>query len=275
VKHQRFTLRDLRTSVDFDACFQLQSATWGANYAELVPKSILRLAQRLGGVAAGAFDETDRMVGLVFGIPGVEQSKLVHWSDMLAVLPEVQNQGLGEALKRYQRAALLERGVERMYWSFDPLEARNAYFNFVRLGIYAAKYVRDFYGDSASPLHRGIGTDRLIATWEFSSPRVEARLNRQDAPATCADIPIVNPLLGDDSERSSEPRLIDADAVRVAVPAGIQQLKQSRPDVAREWRAHTRAAFEHYLSRHYVVVDFVRTTTGGTYVLQRETALLS
>jgi predicted GNAT superfamily acetyltransferase len=61
----------------------------------------------------------------------------------------------------------------------------------------------------------------------------------------------------------------------VAVPAGIQELKHTRPEVAREWRAHTRTAFEHYLFRHYVVIDFVRETTGGTYVLQRGTALLS
>ena len=275
MKHQRFTVRDLRTPADFDACYQLQSATWGANYAELVPKSVLRLAQRLGGVAAGAFDENDQMVGLVFGIPGVEENKLVHWSDMLAVRPEAQNQGLGEALKLYQRAALLEREVDRMYWSFDPLEARNAYFNFVRLGIYAAKYVRDFYGESASPLHKGIGTDRLIATWVLNSPRVEARINRENAAACFDEVPLVNPPLVADSERTSEPRLIDADAVGIAVPAAIQRLKQSRPEVAREWREHTRNAFEHYLSRHYVVVDFVRGTTGGTYVLQRGTALLS
>ncbi len=273
---QEFTVRELSSPADFDACYQLQMTTWGANYAELVPKSVLRLAQRLGGVAAGAFDASDRMVGLVFGIPGVEQNRLVHWSDMLAVLPELQNRGLGEALKRYQRATLLERGVERMYWSFDPLEARNAYFNFVRLGVRAYTYVRDFYGESASPLHKGIGTDRLIATWDLSSERVRARLNREQLSEEeeLASAPLVNPP-GLDAERSTAPKLVDADAVRIAVPAEIQRIKKDRPEAAREWRGHTRYAFEHYFGQKYAVVDFARTATGGTYALQRVAALLS
>jgi predicted GNAT superfamily acetyltransferase len=271
-----FTVRDLSTAADYDAFHRLQVATWGAGYAELVPKSVVRLAQRLGGVAAGAFDENDQMMGLVFGIPGVLEQHLVHWSDLLAVRPEVQNQGLGETLKRYQRAELLARGVQVMYWSFDPLEARNAYFNFVRLGIRAHSYARDFYGESASPLHQGIGTDRLIALWELESAHVSARLNREVVrDDSWASATIVNPPVEDDTERCVTPRLVDAPVVRIAIPAQIQRIKKERPEIARQWRTHTRAAFEYYMAQRYVVLDFLRMEFGGTYVLTRDAALLS
>jgi chorismate synthase len=275
VKLEGITIRDLQSPADFDACFQLQADTWGADYAELVPRSVLRLAQKLGGVAAGAFEEGGRMVGLVFGIPGVEDRALVHWSDMLAVRPEIQNRGLGEALKRYQRAVLLERGVRRMYWSFDPLEARNAYFNFVRLGATACEYTRDFYGESKSPLHQGLGTDRLIVRWDLASARVKARLNGEPV-VTIGSAEVVNPTVSRAGlPHSSPPRLDEADAVRIAVPASIQNLKKQDPAIAREWRAHTRAAFEFYLAKGLIVVDFERLPEGGTYMLTRELDLLS
>ena len=89
---------------------------------------------------------------------------------------EVRLTGIGERLKRYQRDVLLTRGVERVYWTFDPLDAKNAYVNFVRLGIVAREYRIDMYGKTASPLHEGIGTDRLIAVWPIASKRVEQRL---------------------------------------------------------------------------------------------------
>jgi chorismate synthase len=275
VKLEGITIRDLQSQADFDACFQLQADTWGADYAELVPRSVLRLSQKLGGISAGAFDDSGRMVGLVFGIPGVEDRVVVHWSDMLAVRPEFQNRGLGEALKRYQRAALLERGVHRMYWSFDPLEARNAYFNFVRLGVTAREYTRDFYGESKSPLHAGLGTDRLIVRWDLDSERVSARLNRKPMK-TVASADVVNPTFSRDGMlHSSAPRLEDANAVRIAVPAGIQELKKQDPALAREWREHTRAAFEFYLGKKLIVADFERTPEGGNYILTRELDLLS
>src|SRR5687768_13007734 len=95
---------------------------------------------------------------------------------MLAVRREYRNQGIGEQLKRYQRDFLLARGVHKVYWTFDPLDAKNAYVNFVRLGVTAREYRVDMYGQTDSPLHHGIGTDRLIAIWLIASERVGDRL---------------------------------------------------------------------------------------------------
>lgn len=241
-------IRDLTSDADLKACVAMQRETWGQNFSELVPAAILQVAQYVGGVSAGAFTPDDQMVGFVFGITGIENGPdgsvvPVHWSDMLAVRKDVRNQGIGERLKRYQRAALLERKVQRIYWTFDPLDAKNAYVNFCRLGIIAREYRINMYGEvTDSPLHAGIGTDRLIAVWPIASQRVTDRLNGvKKAPRN-----IVH---------------------RIDVPLNIHEIKERDPQVAREWRERTRAAFREYLDAGYVVADFVRETTHGSYLL--------
>ena len=254
------------------ACVELQRATWGDSFSEVVPPAILWVAQQTGGIASGAFAADGRLDGFVFGITGLRDGAPVHWSDMLAVRDELRGHGLGVALKLHQRDLLLAAGVPTVLWTFDPLEARNAHVNFARLGTTASVYLRDVYGDTGATLHAGIGTDRLVADWQISSDRVAARLAGRDAPplpADVADAPLVNPTRLDSGLlRCDVPDLdLDAPRVRVAVPADVQALKRASLDVARDWRAKTRAALEAYLARGFRVVEFVREEEGGCYLL--------
>ena len=73
--------------------------------------------------------------------------------------------------------------------SLDPLETRNAHFNFNRLGALSRQFIPNFYGVTSSPLHRGLVTDRLLAEWHLDSKRVIGALNHltpdpTDSPAT-------------------------------------------------------------------------------------------
>ncbi|NIP80037.1 MAG: GNAT family N-acetyltransferase, partial [Gemmatimonadetes bacterium] len=175
------------------ACAALQEVIWGQSFADRVPPSMLLVAQETGGIASGAFDG-DRLVGFVFGITGVRDGGPVHWSDMLAVHPSHRGRGLGVRLKLHQRERLLERGVETALWTFDPLESRNAHLNFRLLGGRSREYRRDVYGSSDSPLHAGIGTDRLIVEWAMASERVRSRLEDRGAPEPAAvEGPVLNP----------------------------------------------------------------------------------
>jgi predicted GNAT superfamily acetyltransferase len=271
-----YTIRDLFSREDYQACAELQRITWGSDFNELVPQTILRLAQRLGGVAAGAFDEQGALLGFVFGLTGLEQGRPVHWSDMLAVHPRARNRGIGESLKKYQRERLLESGITHVRWTFDPLESRNAFINFVRLGVTSRDYRREFYADSCSPLHAGIGTDRLIVDWQLDSARVRDRLSKeQTTPVPADNGPIVTPVaVVRGWAHSSSPRLDDDSALlRIAIPLDIQTLKAEQPELALNWRLHTRAAFEHYLSRSYEVTDYQKGEELGFYVLARRPLL--
>lgn len=269
-----FDLRPLTTDADLQECIALQKAVWGEHFAEIVPAALLRVVQQVGGVAIGAFTATGALAGFLFGISGIRDGRLAHWSDTLAVHEHFRNRGLGERLKRYQREMLLPLGVEHVYWTFDPLESKNAYLNFARLGVIAREYHRDYYGETASPLHQGIGTDRLVVVWEIASERVGHRLSEERfdrrAPELSA-IPIVNVSHGDDAVvQTGEPALgLDAPRVRIAIPSDIQRLKDAAPEVAAEWRRVTRRAFESYLARGYTATDLVRDGPTSSYILMR------
>jgi chorismate synthase len=267
------TIRNLQSDHEYRAALALQQLTWGADFSELIPVTMLKLAQRLGGIAVGAFTTDDSLVGIVFGVTGVVSGALVHWSDLLAVHPDWRNRGIGEALKWFQRDSLLQQSVRRVQWTFDPLESRNAHVNFGRLGAVSDEYVRDFYGDSDSPLHAGIGTDRLIVTWQLDSERVAAHQAGAAAVrlAGLADAPLVNPLVRTgDTYASSEPRVdLDAPAIRIAIPLDIQDLKARDLKCAVSWRRGTRVAFESYLSRQYQVTGYLRDVESGSYILER------
>ncbi|MCY3705314.1 MAG: GNAT family N-acetyltransferase [Gammaproteobacteria bacterium] len=271
----RWTIRPFRTHQDYEACIALQEATWGTGFSERVPMALMIVSQRLGGVAAGAFDEDGSLAGFIFGLSGIEDGSPVHWSDMLAVRTDCRGRGLGIRLKSYQRDVVLEKGIRRMYWTFDPLESQNAYINLARLGIVAREYVENMYGQTDSPLHRGIGTDRFVALWQLDAPRVERRLGEEGSPPAIdelAGVPRVLEGTPGSSSRWPEPEAREtrrADQVLAAIPSNIQALKAATPELAARWREATRSVLQSYLSNGYEVCELIRGARVSHYLLRR------
>ena len=248
-------IRPFASRADYDACVRLQRETWGENFVDVVPATILMVSQRVGGVSAGAFDADGRLLAFVFGISGIRDGELVHWSDMLAVRPEARGAGLGKRLKHFQRRQLLERGIRRMLWTYDPLVARNANLNLNSLGARPVEYVVHMYGDTRSALHAGLDTDRFIVEWRLDGAGTAG------AEPTAADggtAPIV------DAEwlRWERP-LPTGPRVRVAAPADIDGLKAADPARARAWQQVQRRAFTWYLANGYRVSGFEHRRAPG------------
>jgi predicted GNAT superfamily acetyltransferase len=265
-------IRPLSSLDDYRECVQLQEETWGHGFSERVPMAILKVSQRLGGVVAGAYDWDARLVGFVFGMTGWEDGRPVHWSDMLAVRPDMQGSGVGRMLKEHQRQQLTAQGVELMYWTFEPLESRNAHLNLARLGAVVREYARDMYGDTDSPLHQGIGTDRLIARWEMTSDRVQHRLATGGPGVTT--LPAATERALDVADPSAEitapgdPKLnLTAPWVAVSIPDAIQKAKELSQELAASWRYTTRTTLTHYLDRGYEVRELVREGSYSSYLL--------
>ncbi len=262
-----FTLRRLSSTEDYNACVRLQQETWGTGFTENVPATILMVSQKVGGVTAGAFDKNGTMVGFVFGLTGWKDGRPVHWSDMLAVKSELRNSGLGRILKLYQRELVLPLGIEEIYWTYDPLVAKNAHLNINKLGAEVSEYVSDMYPDnSGSELHRGIGMDRLIVVWRIASDRVQEILEgkKMMKPSDFDRAPAVNSK--SDSKGLSVPvetALPQASPVRIEIPADIQVVRNKFVETAGVWRSTTRKAFTYYLGQGYTVPAFLRDPQSG------------
>ena len=267
----RLELRLLSSLEDYTACVRLQRTTWGPNYTDIVPASLLKVSHAVGGIVAGAFCD-GQLLGFVYGLAGVRHGRPIHWSHMLAVDPEYRNHGVGRRLKQYQRALLFESGAEVAYWTFDPLQARNAHLNLNRLRAKPREYVVNMYADTGSDLH-AFGTDRFVVSWPVVAPDVTPGDRAVELPSEWRSAPVLNanpegPSNG--AERNAAGLLCASPTVRVEIPADIESIASEQLAVARAWRASTRAALVACNEHGFEVAGFFRDGhTRCYYVLTR------
>ncbi len=233
-------------------CVKIQRAVWRFSRPDLVSAEMLLSCHEAGGIVLGAHLPEHGLVGFVFSFPAPLGARLIQHSHMLAVLPQFQDRGIGNRLKWAQFDRASRQGCSRITWTYDPLEARNAYLNLNKLGASARRYYTDLYGaETSSELHQGIGTDRLLAEWAVLGG-TDASDNAEPAPGET--IPqIVNARFRDGAWLPAPPRLgLNDPRLCLEIPASIQLLKRQNLMLAQAWREVTRRAFEHYLPRGYV-----------------------
>jgi predicted GNAT superfamily acetyltransferase len=268
IRHQ-----DLTTLAEFRQVERLEGEIWGP--IDLVPVPILAVTVRRGGILIGAFDQ-DRLAGFVYSFPALRpgHAQVSHWSHMLGVHPDYRGAGLGRSLKLAQRERALALGIDLIEWTFDPLMALNAHLNLVRLGVVVEEYEENVYGESASPLHGGLPTDRFVCQWWIRRPHVERRVKPAGLPLVThglIEAPVVNRLdragswlapAGYDRNRSDS-------RLAVEIPADFTAMLGGAPDLARRWRQEARGLFPHYFGQGYRVVDFGwdRARDRGRYLL--------
>ena len=256
-------LRSLQSEADFEQCLDLQRATWGDDFRELVPPTILKIGQKVGGIVAGAFED-ERMLGFVYGLSGLREGRSAHWSHMLAVHATDRGRGVGRDLKLFQRRLLRMLDIDVMFWSFDPLIARNAALNLIALGARPVEYVCDMYGSqTGSALHDGLGTDRWIVRWQLHAVPATQRANRVPAPAR-----------PNDAELSASQRIaagVVTQTVRnqglswVEIPNDIDALIRSDRSRAARWREETRKALQAELAADRVCVGLHQDEGGRSF----------
>ncbi|MEO7039439.1 MAG: hypothetical protein ABI446_07690 [Gemmatimonadaceae bacterium] len=263
------TVRPLVTLDELRECVALQHEVWGKEYDDAVPASLLQVVSHIGGIIAGAFTADDEMVGFVFGLTGIKNGETMHWSHELGVRSTARDAGVGRMLKQYQRAELARQGVATIFWTFDPLMAKNAHLNLNRLGARVVEYVENMYGTTKSPLHHGLATDRFIVSWPTASDS-DAVLalhttidGRVQHPIISAE-PRDGDMIGSITDASSKHR---APLVLLEVPADIQR---TPPMAAAAWQASLRTTFERALASGYVVTGLHRDAVASRsfYVLE-------
>ncbi len=243
-----FEIRECKIHEEFDQCIELQRAIWTYRELDVMPHHAYIITRNSGGFTLGAFTPEGRLVGFVHTWLARRDGAFCFYSHMLAVTQEWQSQGIGGKLKFAQREEALRRGAERIVWTFDPLQARNANFNINRLGVTAGTYEVNYYGTaSSSPLHRGLETDRLFVDWWLNSPRVLARLQGKELS-------------------------IERPVAQIQIPGDIVTLKRSDVDAARRTQLAVREQFLEHLRAGLRVTGFKKEDNpgGSAYLLSKD-----
>jgi chorismate synthase len=247
-------IRNIESLTEMREVEQLQRDIWGVEDLEVYPTLAFKPQTEVGAILMGAFAE-GRMVGFVFGFPGILDGETIIHSDMLGIREEYRSKNLGYLLKLAQREAAIARGVKRITWTFDPLQSRNAHFNFGKLGVIAERYYVDYYGVTSSFLHR-FGTDRLWVTWLLESERVKSRIEGKSLPRLVRVGEDFEPIAGDP---------IDGPQLIIEIPGELKSHHE-------RWREATRQAFTSSIDAGYVVEDFFISDDRkvGRYLLRHD-----
>lgn len=251
------------------AVSRLFDTVWGRDpdAGGIMSTELLHAMEHAGCQVTGAF-AGDELVGATAAIVGLEDGTPFLHSHITGLSPASQLRGIGWALKQYQRAWCLERGLRQVRWTFDPLVRRNAVFNLVKLGARPVAWLDDAYGPMPDRLNAGLPTDRFLAQWDltearvahaatgtFAEPRLEG-LRRAGA---------VEILRDDDGEpvrvEGNGPRLL------AQVPADIEAIRSDDPDRARRWTAAMRETVGAAMRGDHRVTGVTRD---GWYVLTRD-----
>jgi predicted GNAT superfamily acetyltransferase len=249
-------LRPLRSLEDSDAIIEVMIATWGDH--QTIPREMIRALAESGNVPYGAFARRT-LIGYVLGWAGVDPNEGLHLhSHMLATHPDRRHRGVGYALKLAQRAQALEQGMSVARWTFDPLVARNAYFNLHKLGAVADRFERNFYGEMTDALNRGERSDRFVIRWDLDRDP-GPRASETDAPAVIDDgWNFVG--LPPEAKRG----------VFVRVPTDLLELRDRYPELAGRCRDAVADAIEACMAAGLVAVAFRRYEGTSGYVLAKE-----
>ncbi|MGH2678937.1 MAG: GNAT family N-acetyltransferase [Actinomycetota bacterium] len=241
-------LRPLDSLDQFDDVIAIMIATWGAY--QLPPREVLTALAHSGNVPLGAHDG-DRLVGFVLGWAGVDEGGLHVHSHMLAALPERRHRGIGYALKLGQRAQALDQDIHVARWTFDPLVARNAWFNLGKLGAVADGFGRAFYGEMTDEINRGDRTDRLVVRWELD-PEPGPRSWPEGLPT------VLGAADGDDHLLPVPGSPPAADGGIVHVPRDHQAIRRRDPPFGARWRDASAEAFEACIGAGLIASAFDR-----------------
>jgi predicted GNAT superfamily acetyltransferase len=237
---------------------------WGRSLADPpVSRDVLRALTHSGNYVAGAY-QGDELTGVSVGVLGLSGGSLHLHSVVTGVLPGHRGRHVGFALKQHQRAWAIERGIDAIGWTFDPLVRSNAFFNLTKLGAEVVGYRPNFYGEMEDAFNAGDETDRAVVWWALTSPRAMkaaagggeeldvAALRAEGATVILDEGPTVHAVAGD--------------LLLARVPEDIVSLRRSHPEAARAWRRAGRDSFGRAVAQGYVATAMTRS---GWYVLKR------
>ncbi|HUY54828.1 MAG TPA: hypothetical protein VMV23_06690 [Candidatus Nanopelagicaceae bacterium] len=183
-----YRIRRVSAIDDLESISSLQASIWGS-VEVAAPASLLKAMAAAGGITLLA-EAAGQPVGFAYGFTGrTPAGVLYHRSHAAGVLAGVRDAGVGRGLKLAQRRHALAQGLNRMVWTFEPSQMRNAHFNLHRLGGVARAFHRDYYGRRLDALNTLGPTDRLVVEWFLAKEEPRALASLRQHPVASVQVP--------------------------------------------------------------------------------------
>ncbi|MCU0238979.1 MAG: GNAT family N-acetyltransferase [Pyrinomonadaceae bacterium] len=240
-------IRECTTIEELTACVDLQRKVFALPDIELSPVRHLIVTKHAGGFSLGAYIENN-LVGFVLSVPAFLRGEKAFYSHMTAVSQEFQSYGIGGKLKWSQRERALAEGVKFIKWTFQPVQARNAFFNLEKLGATIKHYEPNFYGTDYSTSNAqdgkiGLDSDRLFAEWNLESEKVLALTK------------------GENFIEQTDVKL------EIEIPNNWNDLVKNNPKKAVEEQNRIKSAFQNAFEQGLVCKGFKRDENNPKYLL--------
>lgn len=257
---------------EYRAIMDVMKDAWGMeDYTEAVPAHFMISIADNGGLVLAAY-LNEEIIGFALGIAARDDGKIYHYSHMVGVKRRYQDKGVGFKLKLAQREWAIKNNLDLIMWTFDPLQGRNAYFNFAKLGVICRKFYKNYYGEMRDELNRGMISDRFKVEWwikssrvikkikgDFPKPDFQKLLEKSEIIVESKEIkPGIRKIIGLNLECKKDIALIE-------IPGDINEVKKYSLELANDWRLKLRKVFEKYLSEKYIVTDLISLKNEGGF----------
>ncbi|MCX6794253.1 MAG: hypothetical protein NTY06_04095 [Candidatus Gottesmanbacteria bacterium] len=198
-------------------------------------------------------------------------------SQLMGVQEDHRRQGLGKQLKFLQRELILQEHTSLIHWTFDPLQAGNAFLNLNELGGIIVHFYPNYY-PFQNELNR-VPASRIGVSWFLRSDRVITAASGKLHPPNYAllrnsiDTSVIIPV----DTSSQTPIAFDAEewmpkgkTILIQIPNHWTEMQNQNESLAAVWRKTTDAIFAKILGTE----DDKYALTGITTDLEKETVFL-
>lgn len=265
-------IRLLSTAAEFAAVEELLCDVWSSPQPQ-VRASTLRAMVYAGCYVAGVFALNDplRMLGACIAFFATPDRHELH-SHITGVRSEARGKHLGLGLKMHQRAWALERGVDTISWTYDPLVRRNAYFNLVGLEAKAQRYFVDFYGRMDDSVNNGEPSDRLLIEWNLQSPSVVGAANGIQRVRTLRELTNLGAHRLLEADENGVPRVLEPSAASsialVQTPRSIEEIRHNQHELSLAWRLALRSALAPLMATGSWTITGFTSENEGWYIVE-------
>lgn len=238
---------------EFSELLHIQKSVWGFNDIDIVPANIMRAVSdemNPNGIVLGYY-LNEKIIGFILTFPTSNPKEvLMH---MLAVSKKFQCENIGYKLMLELKKILQSQNIDKIFWTYDPLESINANLYIKKIGGIITHYFMDYYGPIKSKIHSGYPTDRFRVEWYINDLKMNKKIRHE---CDTLELEYIN----------------NTDLKYVEIPLNIQEIKNKNMVKAIKYRMKTRKLFyEDIEQNNYIGIDFVydKIKNKGIYIFNK------